>query len=175
MPILKDVTTKSSDLIWTSPDGERELYKVDLEYEGKPFSAKTYSKAIIDDNFRGDVELEERPGKKGIETFVKQAPKENSGYNPTAGSKPAGNHYQPRDDSHIKAQWAIGQAMSLVTLETLDYRIIESIAIELFTMVDRVKNSEPLEHEVPKDGDTEEVKGLDEIFKDIEPEKPWLK
>jgi hypothetical protein len=53
--------------------------------------------------------------------------------------------WQPRDDSHIRAQWAIGQAVSaLVALNTdgkLEYGVVEDIAKKLFAMVDRVKGS----------------------------------
>lgn len=52
------------------------------------------------------------------------------------------NSWQPRDDSHIRAQWAIGQAMAAsnhVDKAPLDQ--VEQLARELFAMVDRVKDS----------------------------------
>jgi len=58
----------------------------------------------------------------------------------TQQSLPTGGGYK-RDDSHIRAQWAIGQAISHLggdkdkTLED-----VETLAGALFVMVDRVKN-----------------------------------
>lgn len=48
--------------------------------------------------------------------------------------------WQPRDDDAIRAQWAIGQAVS-VYKDKLDE--VEALAKSLFKMVDRVKSSEP--------------------------------
>lgn len=56
-----------------------------------------------------------------------------------------GKSYQPRDDNHIRAQWAIGQAMSFFTAKsdktTIDPQAVEGMAGQLYAMVDRVKDS----------------------------------
>ena len=74
MPTLQ-VTTKTSEAVWSSPDGTRTIHKVGLDYQGKTFIAKTYSDAISKIGWSGSVDTEERPGRDGIETFVKQTPK----------------------------------------------------------------------------------------------------
>lgn len=73
----------------------------------------------------------------------------------------AGTGYTPRDDSHIKAQWAIGQATTFylatakIELGTKNrMEVVEALAAEYFAMVERVKNVpvvEPLP-EPPADG-----------------------
>ena len=80
-----NVETTQSEQIWASPDGQRVIYKVTLTYNGKPVSAKTYSKAISQVGWSGEVEMYEKVGKNGAESFVKQPPKEDGGY-PQRGS-----------------------------------------------------------------------------------------
>ena len=61
-------------------------------------------------------------------------------------SKPAKKEWQPRDDSHIKAQWAIGQAMShFANKDKVSLEDVEKLAGALFEMVDRVKGNDPKE------------------------------
>ena len=58
--------------------------------------------------------------------------------------KPAKKEWQPRDDSHIKAQWAIGQAMShFANKDKVSLEDVEKLAGALFEMVDRVKGNDP--------------------------------
>lgn len=66
---------------------------------------------------------------------------------PQRTAQPKSEIYKKRDDTHIKAQWAIGQAVSIVSQnlkpdEELPFDGIEDIAKELFAMVDRVKDSD---------------------------------
>lgn len=75
MPIIEGVTTKAANQTWQSPDGQRKLYEVGLDHGGKLFKAKTYSGQIATVGWSGDVETEERAGKFGPETFVKQPQK----------------------------------------------------------------------------------------------------
>lgn len=81
-----------------------------------------------------------------------------------AGSKPA---YQPKDEKAIQAMWAIGQAVA-ANGERNDQKIgdytgvVFDIAVELFNMVDLVKNNgveEKAEPETPK-SDLEAVADL---------------
>lgn len=68
----------------------------------------------------------------------KSAKKEQSGY--SGDSQSAKHEWQPRDDSHIRAQWAIGQAIQLgMTCNELSPEAIECNAKSLFAMVDRIK------------------------------------
>lgn len=164
MPRFK-VTTKSSNQIWTSPDGQRTIYEAVMDYNGQEVKAKTYSRAISSEGFIGEVESYEKQGSKGTETFVKQAPREGSSY---------GGGSQSRDDSHIKAQWAIGQAIILHnTMQTgtnIEMDFIETKARELFAMVDRVKDSNQVETisqqpETFELGDTITTDDIPDIFK----------
>lgn len=144
MPTFKATTIKAEE-VWKSPDGQRVLYNVYMEdEEGNPVKFKTYSNTIAVVGWEGEVITEERAGKRGPETFVKQPQKE-GGY--AGGSKPS---YQPRDDSHIKAQWAIGQAVGVFPKIVADapdsqadrvayISAVENLAKEFFAMVDRVK------------------------------------
>lgn len=75
MPLL-EVTTKKAEQVWASPDGQRVIYELEMEWQGKPVRAKTYSKDIATVGWFGNVETYERPGRKGPETFVKQPQKE---------------------------------------------------------------------------------------------------
>ncbi len=83
MPTFNTKTT-SSKQIWASPDGQRVIFEVTLDYQGQPFTAKTYSKDISNVGWSGEVETYEKQGQRGSETFVKQSPKE--GFTPSSGS-----------------------------------------------------------------------------------------
>lgn len=198
-----NVTTKTGNSVWKSPDGQREIFEVTLDYNGQEVKAKTYSKDIPVVGWSGEIETYEKEGRNGSETFVKQPPKED-GYPSPAGSRQSsiggGSSYTPRDDSHIKAQWAIGQSVIVhnetTDLSSADLESVESLAVELFKMVDRVKASPADEavqgpsdapavpdeiHEVTGDEMPEDfLKNIDEIFPGTEPaakpkETPWPK
>ena len=133
------VTTKQSDQIWKSPDGQRTIWEVGLDYKGQVLKAKTYSQAIATVGWQGTVISEERQGRNGAETFVKQAPKE-------------GFQRQPKDEKAISAMWAISQAIAwLDGQESLG--TVETTAKELFIMVDRVKRTVASETGKPVEGD----------------------
>lgn len=173
MPQLK-VTTKSANQVWASPDGQRKIYELNLEYEGKPVLAKTYSEAIATEGWEGTVDTYEKQGRTGIETFVKQPPKEDGQY----GGKPGGRSYQPKDEKAIQAMWAISQAIAYCTAlaegltgpktEALFNESLENVATKLFGMVDTVKTSDAAEEgEAPAD----EPANPDPVIEDI-PDRP---
>lgn len=98
-----------------------------------------------------------------------------SGQQPAANAGNQSSGYVPRDDSHIKAQWAIGQAttfylatakIDLNAKDRLD--VIESLATEYFAMVERVKVVPVVEPvpEAPADGFGQDT-GFDDINQDI--------
>lgn len=66
--------------------------------------------------------------------------------------------WQPRDDSAIRAQWAIGQSVVLYNANNEDslgphMNVIEAQAKELYAMVDRVKGETPVKTlETPQTG-----------------------
>lgn len=182
------VTTKNSRSVWKSPDGQREIFEVEFDFQGKSLKAKTYSKSIPVAGWSGEVEVEERQGRNGLETFVKQPPKEGYGgtqYGGTPTGTPASRSYQPKDEAAIKAMWSIGQSITAHTispdLDVNDFGTIESYAKELFAMVDRVKvgpeaPAAPVQDVVITDIGDEPITmaELDNIFGPTE-EVPWPK
>lgn len=186
MPVL-EVKTTSANSVWKSPDGQREIFELQLEYEGKPVKAKTYSKDISTVGWEGTVETYEKQSRNGMETFVKQPPKE-GGFSPQQqGSRQSstggGSSYTPRDDSHIKAQWAIGQAVSVLSKDEgeLDLEAVEPLADDFYDMVERVKNhhAKPAVAEPDTVYDPSEVniEQLTAVLGDVVPESgedaPW--
>lgn len=158
------ITTKSSEQVWSG--GGRTIWKVVLEINGKLFNAKTYSSAIADVGFSGEVETYERDGKYGAETFVRQVPKE-GGF--SGGS--SGGGYQPKDEKAIQAMWSIGQAIQALSekaKDSINLSDIEANAQELFLMVGRVKAVDELDKPdavTEVFGETEEIS--DELNLDI--------
>lgn len=143
MPLLQ-VKTTSAEQVWASPDGNRKIYKLTLDYQGKPVSAKTFSHDIAVVGWEGEVDLYEKEGKQGLEVFVRQAPKEGGSYGQagtsngsTGTSKPS---YVPKDEKAIQAMWAISQAIQVCAAAKMTtIPEIEVNAQELFLMVDRIK------------------------------------
>jgi hypothetical protein len=131
-----NVTTVKSEKVWVSKDSDRTIWEVTLKGDdGKEYKLKTYSSKISEEGYKGEVRSYVNP--KG-DRFVRQVP---------AVPKPDG--FQGRDDSHIRAQWAIGQAS-----QTIDWKadhgdddpwdILEERAEHFFLMADRVKHAKPL-------------------------------
>lgn len=146
------VKTVSGEKVWSTPDGKIKIFTVVLDYDGKPVSAKTYSEAIATPGWEGEVESYEKQGRNGMQTFVKQPPKEDGSYSPkgTGSSGTSGgagrSSYQPKDEKAIQAMWSISQAVALLTglsdgklLKGDVVGEVEAKAQQLFNMVDRVK------------------------------------
>jgi len=131
VPIL-EVETKSAEQIWQSPDGQRVINKLTLDYQGKEFYAKTFSRDIAKVGWKGKVETYEKVGTKGSETFVKQPPKEDGNYGGNKGSN--------KDEDAIQAMWAITKAIEWAGIDKdVKFTDIPSTAIIFFNMVDEVK------------------------------------
>lgn len=81
-----DVKTVESKVVWQK--GDRTISEVLLDHAGQKVQAKTYSAAIAKVGFEGEVETYEKDGRNGTETFVKQAPKEDS--RPSGGGRSNG-------------------------------------------------------------------------------------
>lgn len=88
-------------------------------------------------------ELKEQTSKAGkpyLRFYREQRPEGQTSFTPSAKKE-----WTPRDDSHIRAQWAIGQAVSLaVATHKFGLEDVESDAKWLYAMVDRVKESTPV-------------------------------
>lgn len=106
------------------------------EYSSEPVDARFKPPVEVGQKKYGVVETYET--KKGA-TRTRFVRKDKPQDAPSAG----GRTWQPRDDSAIQAQWAIGQAVAVTNLteKSGDYEIIEQYAKEFFAMIDRVKRS----------------------------------
>jgi hypothetical protein len=128
--------TIHSEQVWQSSDGQRTIWEVTLKADdGKEYRLKTYSAKIAQMGYEGEVRSYVNP--RG-ERFVRQVP---------TNTKPSFS----RDDSAIRAQWAIGQAINLASVkmekEAITLPVIEKYAKELFATVSRVKG-EPMTPEM---------------------------
>lgn len=136
--------TLSSEQVWQSPDGQKTIWHVVVEADGKQYPLKTFSSKIAVVGFEGDIES--YTNQRG-DRFVKQVHKA-----PAA----AGTGYQGRDDAAIKAQWAIGQAIALTSAtmdkKSINLKLIEDYAKQLFATVSRVKG-ETFTPEMDKDAE----------------------
>jgi hypothetical protein len=136
--------TVNSEQVWRSPDGQKTIWNVVLEAEGKQYPLKTFSQKIAEPGFEGEVES--YANQRG-DRFVKQTPKA-----PVPGQ--AGGY--SRDDAAIKAQWAIGQAIALASAtmdrEAITMPIIEQYAKQLYATVSIVKG-EPFTPQMGRDAE----------------------
>lgn len=83
-----------------------------------------------------------------------------------------GNNFQKpqKDDSHIRAQWAIGQAMThFAHKEKVGLEEVEALAGALFQMVDRVKVVQAPEQKGKYDDDIQLIKELGEAIHEDKP------
>lgn len=130
-----EVKTINSERVWHSPDGQRSIWRVELEgSDGNMYRLKTYSPHIAQRDFAGKIEsYVNRFG----ERFVRQVPSEDS-----TGARQPKKAYG-RDDNAIRAQWAIGQAINLASVkiekDSITLPIIEEYAKQLYATVSRVK------------------------------------
>lgn len=113
MPTI-NVKTVSSQQVWASPDGQRKIHEVVMDYQGQQVKAKTYSDAIAVVGWSGDVITEERPGRNGPESFVKQPPKE-GGYSGGGGFRGGGGKTQ--DPFAMYLSYAKDLAVAFISLE----------------------------------------------------------
>lgn len=130
---------------WDSQYGTFQTYALALEGIGEPVKLNK------------KVPVKDEPAKGGTlyGTIEEKSTRNGSTYRqlklerPDTGPYSGGAHgyskrdYQPRDDAAIRAQWAIGQAMSFFTAKSTDVQIDEDhvaqMAQKLYAMVDRVK------------------------------------
>jgi hypothetical protein len=169
MPQL-DVTTKSAEQVWASPDGQRVLYEVVMEWEGKPVKAKTYSQAIATENWTGTVVTEERPNKKGgVETFVKQPQKE-GGYSGGGGYRGGGGGGRaPADPFTMYMSYAKDLVVAQVAAGaklTLDDSVAATISNANLLYESR-PDATPASSEKPAEKPAEP-----DVVHDVDPEEP---
>lgn len=113
---------------------------------------KDITKIQVGQSYYGEIKTQQgKSGKDYLRFYREQRPDQNHGGNSSGGKR----EYQPRDDSAIRAQWAIGQAVHMFTplfesaaeakMKIEDFTNvngrIEAQAKELYVMVNRVKDS----------------------------------
>jgi hypothetical protein len=186
-----NTTTKEARSVWKSPDGQREIFQVVLDYEGQSVTGKTYSKDISNVGWTGEVETYEKEGRNGAETFVKQPQKEgfsggSSGGGYAGGGKPSGG--RPTSDpftmylSYAKdVAVAMLEQSGVVNPEALR-DILISVLAGGHLLHDGRPGAEPKAEQAVLPVDTVhevdetapiDLKELDKLFPPKEEEKPW--
>lgn len=117
----------------------------------------------VGESYYGRLEEQVSKSNKPYLRFRREQRPDNEQPTPAQLSAVAKNTWQPRDDSHIRAQWAIGQAMVVFDKEVTNYRQVEEIATHLFKMVDRVKESNGLTVQEPTSPNPSPSRGLQEL------------
>lgn len=130
------VETTNSRQVWQSPDKQRTIWEVNVKDEsGKVWPLKTYSSEISEVGFSGEVETYD--GKDG-QKFVRQ-PKPQGGYG--GGSSAARMKADASKQKEIRAEWAIGKAITSLGIFPLDaeaLKKVQDLATKLYEMVDSV-------------------------------------
>ena len=170
MPSLHVKTTKS-EKVWESPDKQRVIYKLELDYEGNPTEAKTYSKDIAEIGWEGDVESYEKEGKFGSETFVKQPQKE-SGY---SGGKSYGASKPLADPYTMYLSYVKDIAVALINTKAYTVERLNEVANDVATTGEMFYEMRPEGDTTPKveaGSDADLLANIDKVFTEDE-EEPW--
>lgn len=132
------VETTSARQVWQSPDKERTIWEVNVKDEaGKTWPLKTFSPEIAAVGFNGEVETYD--GKDG-QKFVKQ-PKPQGGYSGGGGGNAARLKADAAKQKEIRAEWAIGKAITSLGIFPLDddaLKQVQALATKLYGMVEAV-------------------------------------
>jgi hypothetical protein len=145
-----NVKTTHVEQLWQSPDGKRTIWEVNLlGDDGREYRLKTYSPKISEMGFSGEVRSYQNFRGERFVRQVLSAPKQSF----------------TRDDSAIRAQWAIGQAINLASVkmdkDAITLPVIETYAKELFATVSRVKGEE-MSPQMEREAD-QYIKGLVQV------------
>lgn len=168
MPQFETKTTEAES-VWKSPDGQREIFKVILDIDGKPLMAKTYSKDISSVGWTGTVETYEKQGRNGSETFVKQPPKE--GFSGGGGFSKGG--FKPQGDQFtMYLSYAKDIAVAMVKDGKLDEnayaQVLDAVSTGGHTLYDSRPGATPgATPAEEKPADKPVTTKLDEIFTDM--------
>lgn len=168
------IKTKSAEKVWTSPDGQRTIYKLVLDYNGHDVQAKTYSGVIATVGWSGDVVTEEKSGRLGMETFVKQPPKEYSGGGfttaPTATPPSPGS--PNRDNYTMFLSYVKDIAVALINAKVYSDEKLAEVATSVAAtgeMFYAMRPDAPSKPEPKKSG----FDGLLDDIEIIEEDTPW--
>lgn len=175
MPTLS-VKTVTSEKVWASPDGQKTIYKVSLDFGGKQAEAKTYSQAIATVGWQGEVETYEKQGRNGTETFVKQPQKEQGSY---GGGRSHGGYKKPEFDNFtMYLSYAKDLVVASIHEGKFDGDLYDSLltataagGAELYASR---PNAEPTPAVEPsKEELNSALADVGEYFVDAEPKSPW--
>lgn len=180
MPTLDEVTTKSVEKVWTSPDGQRNIYKLTLNYKGSTLPVQTYSDAIAVVGWTGEVESYEKPGKFGPQTFVKQPQKEGySGGRSSGGGGGSGYSKAPADPFTMYLSYAKDVAVALVAktgkLDADEYKAVLDLVIAGGHSLFEGRPGNEEKPDVVAEVTDSAMESVDKLFDDDEEEKPWPK
>ena len=172
MPIF-NAEVQNSQSVWKSPDGQREIFEVNLLVNGKAVTAKTYSNDIAQAGFSGELESYEKPGKNGSQMFVRQAPKENSfgGGAPAQksfGSKPnapAGDNYT------MYLSYVKDVAVALVNSGTYEPELLDSVMSDVAITAAKFHGSSEKAREGAPEAPVEAVNK--DVVAPVNEDDPW--
>ena len=159
------VKTKEANSIWKK--GDREIFEVVVETDGNLAKVKSYSKAIAQAGFEGEVEAYEKQGRNGSETFVRQVPKEdgfNSGFQRSGGSKPSYGGKAQGDNYTMYLSYSKDLAVALINqgdfkLESLD-KILDEVAKGGDKLFNHRSGSAQLQRDAAEVFDKDELNGV---------------
>lgn len=165
------VTTKTAEQVWSSPDGKLTIFKLLLDYQGQDMQAKTYSKTVATEGWTGTVETYEKAGRNGSETFVKQPQKEGGWQGGSSGGgRSFGGVKAPQDNYTMYLSYAKDIGIACIKDGKFDSDLfsqvleaVEAGGAQLFASRD---NAKP---EVNVD-----IENIEKVFND-DKEEPWTK
>jgi len=171
MPQL-EVTTKSSEQVWSTPDGKMTIFKILLDYNGNEVQAKTYSKTIATAGWSGTVETYEKTGRNGSETFVKQPQKE--GFTQGSQGTVRGNNgggSKPVDNFTMYLSYAKDVAIACINEGKFNDKLYSDVLAAVEAGGAQLYSSRP---DAPKTADNTKQE-LDKVFDDanMTGEEPW--
>lgn len=167
MPNIQ-VKTKEANSIWKK--GDREIFEVVIETDGNLAKVKSYSKAIAQAGFEGEVEAYEKEGRNGSETFVRQIPKEDGGFQSggfqqrSGGSKPSYGGKSQGDNYTMYLSYSKDLAVALINqgdfkLESLD-KLLDEVAKGGDKLFNHRTGSAQLQRDAAEVFDKDELNGV---------------
>lgn len=175
MPIF-NAEVQNSQSVWKSPDGQREIFEVNLLVNGKAVTAKTYSNDIAQAGFSGELESYEKPGKNGSQMFVRQAPKE-GGFTPRPqGSAPSstghsGSSKDGYDNYTMYLSYVKDVAVALVNSGTYEPELLDSVMSDVAITAAKFHDSSEKAREGAPEAPVEAVNK--DVVAPVNEDDPW--
>lgn len=142
---MPSIILQSAKTTWVDPEPFQipngpTITTIKLEVDGKNDLYKTMSKALAIEGWQGDVEVYTNDSGK---TYVRQAPKEDSGYNKPSGS----SNYQPKDNTSITLNMVWKTILNISGLPEDEaqfdslFKIVEEHTERLVEIAEKIKNA----------------------------------